>query len=501
MQKAGGLALFLTDTERSFMNITTLRLLAADWLSTELDRHYIRRAHEFGSNQYELGTEQEVYGELRDYWKQCYKVRDYQTTEGIAEGVKQKHTVQLDDSQQLVLQRLLAQAGAELYQRLADDEFPSILDSLNTASPQAIIHEQEPEDEGELVSVLFEKYAELKASTGGWGSKRTINANRHAFTVFLEIAEDRPVKQLTKQVARDAAAQFPVYPKSRSKGENAKQTLKQLRKAETPTVDPETARGFYVKTNSFFKWLHDQGYMDTNPFDGLNPVKGKKKKPRRKQWDRTDIPQLFNSKEYLEGDYGSTKQSSRAAYYWVPLIGLYTGARLEEICQMMVGDIKQEDGIHFFDIQAEVDDDESSIKNASSMRRIPIHSHLIELGFLAYLETRDRGGRVFDLSYRGHRWSHTTSIWFGDYKERQGFAKNNTKVFHSFRGTLIRELTLVDIEDSRIMALVGHEQQSETRRTYDRVLPIAQLNKAIQQVDWRNELALIKPWSEMAGII
>ena len=77
MQKAGGLALFLTDTERSSMNITTLRLLAADWLSTELDRHYIRRAHEFGSNQYELDAEQEVYGELRDYWKQCYKVRDY----------------------------------------------------------------------------------------------------------------------------------------------------------------------------------------------------------------------------------------------------------------------------------------------------------------------------------------------------------------------------------------------------------------------------------------
>lgn len=58
MQKAGGLASFLTHTQRSHMNITTLRLLAADWLNTELDKHYIRRAYEFGSNQYELDVEE-----------------------------------------------------------------------------------------------------------------------------------------------------------------------------------------------------------------------------------------------------------------------------------------------------------------------------------------------------------------------------------------------------------------------------------------------------------
>lgn len=445
--------------------------------------------------------EEQVYGEYRDYWKECYRVRDYQTTKPIAEGVKQKHTVQLDEGQQLVLQRLLVQASSELYQRLAYDEFPSVLDSLNTASPQTIIAEQKPEDEGEMVSTLFDKYAELKASTGSWGSKRTINANRHAFRVFLEIAEDRPVKQFTKEVARDIAAEFPVFPKDRSKGENAKKTLKQLKKAKVPKIDPETARGFYVKTCSFFRWLHDQGYMDSNPFDGLNPVKGKKKKPRREQWERNDIPKLFNSPEYLQGDYGSVKRTNRPAYYWVPLIGLYTGARIEEICQMQSADIKQEDGIYYFDIREDVDSDESSVKTSSSWRRVPIHSHLLELGFLTYLESRKAGQRLFDVTYRGDRWSHATSIWFGDFKERQGFAKNNTKVFHSFRGTLIRELTMVDVEDSRIMAIVGHEQKSETRRTYDRVFPIAQLNKVIQQVNWRDELALIKPWDQMKDII
>jgi len=497
MYCAGGLASLLTEPQRYQMPIAELRRLAADWLRSQLDKHYIRRAHEFGVDEYELQMEGEVYGQQRDYWKQCYKVRDYQAAAPIAEAVKQKHTVQLDESAQLTLQRLLVQASAELCERLASDDFTSVLDVLESTSSAEAAVATEPVDEGPLITELFNKYSELKMATKSWGSDRTKNANHNSFDVFLELAGDRPVKQFTKEVAREVAAGFATYPKSRRKGKSAALSLGELRASKAETVDPTTAKGFFVKTSSFFKWLADQGYMDSNVFDGLNPVKGQKKQPRRILWEREDIPRLFNAREYVDGNFGSVQMTNRAAYYWVPLIGLYTGARLEEICQLKAADIKQEDGVYYFNLQILGDDDEAHLKNASAWRRVPINSHLLELGLLTYRDGRPKGSRLFDLTYRNERWSHNLSIWFGEFKTRQGYKKDNTKVFHSFRNTMIRSLTNADVEDSRIMAIVGHEQTSETRRTYDRVFPLAQLNAIVQRVDWRNELAVVKSWSEI----
>ncbi|MCR8923569.1 tyrosine-type recombinase/integrase [Dasania sp. GY-MA-18] len=497
MHFAGGLASFLSQQQRYRMRLAELKLLAADWLRSQLDKHYIRRAHEFAVDDYELQMESEVYGEQRDYWQQCYKVRDYQMTKPIADMVKQKHTIELDNTEQLTLQRLLVQASAELYERLATDSFPSVLNSLNAVGSLDLEVEPAPVDEGELVSVLFNKYSDLKMATKAWKNTRTKNANHNAFKVFLELAGDLPVKRFTKEVARDVAAGFATYPKNRLKGVNAGKTLKELLKSNVSAIDPTTASGHFVKTSAFFKWLSEQGYIDANVFDGLNPVKGIKRSTIRRPWEKEDIPRLFNSKEYLEGDFGSVKVSNRAAYYWAPLIGLYTGARLEEICQLKASDLRQDEGVHYFNIQEHSGDEESSLKNSSAWRRVPINSHLIELGLLEYAAGRAPEDRLFDLTYRNDRWSHNVSIWFGAYKERQGFKKDNSKVFHSFRNTMIRSLTSADIEDSRIMEIVGHEQVSETRRTYDRVFPITQINKAIQQVDWREELALIKSWGEI----
>ena len=36
---------------------------------------------------------------------------------------------------------------------------------------------------------------------------------------------------------------------------------------------------------------------------------------------------------------------NKPAYYWVPLLGQYTGARLNELCQLYVNDIKEIDKI------------------------------------------------------------------------------------------------------------------------------------------------------------
>jgi hypothetical protein len=78
--------------------------------------------------------------------------------------------------------------------------------------------------------------------------------------------------------------------------------------------------------------------------------------------------------------------------FWVPLLGLYTGARIDELSQMFSDDIRQtNDGFWFLHIHA---NDGNSVKNRASKRRVPIHPDLISLGLI---ESRTQACRP--LSY------------------------------------------------------------------------------------------------------
>ena len=77
------------------------------------------------------------------------------------------------------------------------------------------------------------------------------------------------------------------------------------------------------------------------------------------------------------------KGGAGGAAYWIPIIALYTGMRLEEIGQLLVSDIKCKNSIWYFDVNSSED---KQLKNKSSVRRVPIHYDLIELEFIKYMK-------------------------------------------------------------------------------------------------------------------
>src|SRR5690606_32218623 len=72
--------------------------------------------------------------------------------------------------------------------------------------------------------------------------------------------------------------------------------------------------------------------------------------------------------------------------YWVPLISLFSGARMGEIIQLRTSDVREEEGIVHFALLDEEDD--QRLKTANARRRIPMHPELVELGFLKLVERR-----------------------------------------------------------------------------------------------------------------
>jgi len=65
---------------------------------------------------------------------------------------------------------------------------------------------------------------------------------------------------------------------------------------------------------------------------------------------------------------------------------LFSGARPNEIAQLLVTDLKRTPkGTWYLDLD---DEDGKALKTETSRRRVPLHPELIRLGFVAFVEER-----------------------------------------------------------------------------------------------------------------
>lgn len=138
----------------------------------------------------------------------------------------------------------------------------------------------------------------------------------------------------------------------------------------------------------------------------------------------------------------------QAHCYWLPLVGLYTGARVNEVCQLNPQcDIQEQDGVWFFAFTEDSEADEritKSVKNTSSRRRVPIHSQLLALGFLSYVEkVKEQGHSLLFPKWhpKAGKASGKAREWFSDWLREIGLRDETPGKcitgFHCFRHTLM----------------------------------------------------------------
>lgn len=67
--------------------------------------------------------------------------------------------------------------------------------------------------------------------------------------------------------------------------------------------------------------------------------------------------------------------------------------------------MKEERGVWYFDITDEGETGKA-LKTGAAKRRVPAHSHLVELGFLAYLKRmkRTKQVRLFPTAEKSKEW-------------------------------------------------------------------------------------------------
>ena len=97
---------------------------------------------------------------------------------------------------------------------------------------------------------------------------------------------------------------------------------------------------------------------------------------------------LWQSKEYSQD-----APRSRPQFFGGSLIGLYTGMRLEEICQGTSQKSKEIDGVWCFDVN---DDKPDKSVKTEDRRLVPSHPFLVkDLGFIKYVQSLPKDGRIF----------------------------------------------------------------------------------------------------------
>jgi len=274
-------------------------------------------------------------------------------------------------------------------------------------------------------------------------------------------------------------------------GRDYKDAIKQKTTQSNKPLSDARVNMYIGYASAVFNFAKRHNHIKDNPFEGLQ-IRGKKVRADklREIFTTEDLKLMFVSSK----EYGSRDMCQHPHNFWIPLLALFTGCRLEEIAQLRVSDIRQYEktGIWYLDINQ--DQARKSVKT-SDERQVPLHSFIInDLNFLSYVNSLSKDSRVFPkLKYINNRWGHNLGRWFSSFKTRAGIvAEKNKKVFHSFRHNVSTNLKYNRVPTDMIDEVTGHAGQGEQSR-YGKPYTVEQLyTEAILKLDYKINLDHLK---------
>ncbi len=278
----------------------------------------------------------------------------------------------------------------------------------------------------------------------------------------------------------------------------SKFTISELMKLEGESKLPKTIKDNFATLGSFINWGRKKGY----PFrenltliltQGSDVKVTENTKKKRTVYSDDELKIIFNSVHYRQGNFKTS------GMYWVPLISLFTGARMSEILQLEKNDIKKSGKYWVFDFNEDIDtaaDKNKRLKASGSKRQVPIHEQLIKLGFLDYLEQIE--DRVFPDEPRNIKGKFDAfSKRQGTFRKQVGIKKNSKmemKDFHTFRHTTRTKLAEIRttgranqrFDEGLIDAIVGHESKGRSigEKNYNHTQYIEAKHNALRRLEF-----------------
>lgn len=325
--------------------------------------------------------------------------------------------------------------------------------------------------------------------------EKTIGAIEGKLKRLVQVLGDVPINAVMRKHAeeyRNILLKLPSNINKKAEYRNLSLT-EVINLAPKQTLSTATIKSYIEVASTFYKWCRLNQYSLFNPFESLKiskPSNARKDSQERDIWEPEQLRTMFSTEVF------TTLKYYDPYYYWLPLIGLYTGARMNEICQLYLSDIVKIEDSLFFHITEEFTD--QKLKTRNSKRLVPVHSKLMKLGFGDYVDTIKKcdEDRLFPvLTNIRDGYSKNASTWFARYRSKYKLNIADRKQdFHSFRHNVADYFKQHDVPETQVSAVFGHANQKITYGRYGKDFKAEKLVSLIEKLDFDDVLINVKRW-------
>lgn len=313
-----------------------------------------------------------------------------------------------------------------------------------------------------------------------WTAERKVSIETTVLD-FAELTARLPIDKYNAAHGRTYKAALVALPVSWRKRKGLRELSIKLAAdaaAASPQFKMQSAENLNKKlqiVGQFFDWARTE-YAD---FNVANPVTGfrvAKKTGANEERDPFSIDQLnamFRTPVFVGAKSDSLWKEPGLAplrnseKFWLPLLGLFTGARLNDLCQLTSAHVREHDGVVYLAFTKEMRLKKSpNVTLSPGIRSVPLHHELVAMGFLVFVATR--GGLLFPglPTHSSGRHSDAPSKWFARFITHSGIKTPKTN-FHSLRHNFIAAAKRAGVQRDHIQRLVGQTIDGQTGRYGD----------------------------------
>lgn len=403
-------------------------------------------------------------------------------------------------------------------------EKPAITHGSPAASDGPIIFDPITAKHGKKrFSQLFELYRKDRA----WGEDQKRRMTTEA-GLFIELMNNPELGNIERETIHDFALCLAALPsdiyqsKRRFKVDTLPELMTIARDHQLTIKNDLTIKRHIGHISEILNYGLKNHMLRFNPAADFKRGRGSKKSSSaqgdRDVFDQEELTRIF-SVDWFQTGTGRFEAKGwtdwRPFNYWLPLMGLLTGARINELSQLYLDDVVQSDsGVWYFDFnlnqpdKADADslERDKSLKTMNSIRVVPMHPLLVQFGLPAYADALRKAGysRLFPELTRDKvkGYGKPAGSWFNErfLGRKLGIERNGKKVFHSLRHNFLTALERLDTPESVRAQLAGHQRgktESGSRYTKDR--SVGELKPLIDGLAFP-ALAAIAPFDIPSGL-
>ncbi|MFN3747133.1 MAG: DUF6538 domain-containing protein [Sphingorhabdus sp.] len=235
-------------------------------------------------------------------------------------------------------------------------------------------------------------------------------------------------------------------------------------------LSPQTINGGYLSAvKTVFKHGADDGLIADNPALSVAPVQNVKA-VRLRERSHTDEEAAKILRAASGEQVGRLSAYTRNARRWMPWLLAYSGARVGEIAQLRKEDVQEVAGIWIMHLTPEA----GNIKDKEA-RKVPLHPHLIEQGFLAFVATQSDGPLFYDehrerKGILNHTRADKVTHYLREWVRSLGITTPQPN--HAWRHRFVTLARRHEMSERASKAIVGHAPGEQHLEYGDDELPV-----------------------------